>query len=222
MSKPILHAEDLRKIYDHRLALDIPYLEFEEGGIHALIGPNGSGKTTLLRILGLLEEPTSGRLFFDGLHISLSSSAALAARRQMTLVMQAPVLFRTSVYRNVVYGLAVRGAPRKSRAGAVEEALNAVGLSGFESRRARKLSAGESQRVALARALVLEPRVLLLDEPTANVDRENVEVLESVLLNVNSRKGTTVIFTTHDLMLAHRLTRNVIRLADGTLGPLAE
>lgn len=217
MSKPILRVENLKKYYDDRLALEIPHLEFEEGKIYALVGPNGAGKTTLLRLLNLLELPTEGKIYFDEEEMNGSSSSALKARRQMTLVMQNPILFRTSVYRNVAYGLSVRAVDKKTKDDAVSAALEMVGLSGFEHRRARRLSAGEAQRAALARALVLKPRILFLDEPTANVDRRNVQVFESLTRKANIEQGMTVVFTTHDLSQAYRLTDRVISLLDGRL-----
>jgi len=214
---PVLRVENLRKYYGDRLALEIPHLEFEAGEIYALVGPNGAGKTTLLKLLDLLERPTEGKLYFDGLETNGSSSDILNVRRQMTLVMQNPVLFHTSVYKNVVYGLSVRSYDRKAKMEAVSAALNMVGLTGFEHRRARQLSAGESQRVALARALVLKPRVLFLDEPTANVDRRNIQVFEALIKKANAEQGMTVIFTTHDLSQAYRLTDNIISLLDGRM-----
>ncbi len=217
MSKPILRAENLKKYYDDRLALEIPHLEFAEGKIYALVGPNGAGKTTLLRLLNLLDQPTEGKLYFDEKEISGASSNTLNARRQMTFVMQNPVLFSSSVYKNVAYGLSVRSVDKITKHDAVSAALDMVGLSGFEHRRARRLSAGEAQRVALARALVLKPRILFLDEPTANVDRRNVQVFESLTRKANSEQGMTVIFTTHDLSQAYRLTDRVISLLDGKL-----
>jgi tungstate transport system ATP-binding protein len=217
MSQPILRIENLKKYYDDRLALEIPHLEFEAGGIYALVGPNGAGKTTLLRLLNLLDQPTEGKIYFDGEEIDKSSPNALAVRRQMTLVMQDSVLFRTSVYRNVAYGLSVRSYDKKAKAAAVSAALDMVGLAGFEHRKARQLSAGEGQRVALARALALRPRVLFLDEPTANVDRRNVQVFEALIKKVNTQQAMTIIFTTHDLSQVYRLTNRTISLLDGRM-----
>lgn len=217
MSQAILRVENLKKYYGDRLALEIPHLEFEAGKIYALVGPNGAGKTTLLRLLNLLDQPTHGSIYFRGKEIDSSSPRALDIRRQMTLAMQTPVLFHTSVYRNVAYGLTVRSYDKKRKKEAVSAALDMVGLAGFEHRKARQLSAGEAQRVVLARALILEPRVLFLDEPTANVDRRNVQIFESLIRQVNAERGTTIIFTTHDLSQAYRLTHRVISLLDGRI-----
>jgi len=216
LSQEAIKIESLKKYYSNRLVLDIPHLQFQKGGIYALVGPNGAGKTTLLRIINLLETADEGYLYFYGTKASLSN--ALGFRRHMTFVMQYPVLFHTSVYKNIAYGLRVRSYNKEAISGMVSEALDIVGLSGFESRKARNLSSGETQRVALARALILNPELLLLDEPTTNIDRRNSQILESVLKDVNNKQGTTIIFTTHDLSQAYRMTDKVIFLDGKIIG----
>jgi tungstate transport system ATP-binding protein len=215
MAKNIIKIENIKKIYDDRLVIDIPNLEFESGMIYALVGPNGAGKTTLLRLINMLEKQTEGAIYFDDQKTGDSLSSLLDIRRRMTFVMQNAILFRTSVYNNVAYGLKVRGHNKNSIHSDVLSALEMVGLSNFEHRKAKQLSAGESQRVAIARAIVLKPKLLLMDEPTANVDRRNIHVIESILRKINADLGTTIIFTTHDLSQAHRLTNKVISLLDG-------
>ncbi|MEK7397675.1 MAG: phosphate ABC transporter ATP-binding protein [Candidatus Poribacteria bacterium] len=215
MNDPIIKIENIRKVYDDRMVLEIPHLEFESGMIYALVGPNGAGKTTLLRLINMLEKQTEGAIYFDDQKTGDSPSSLLDIRRRMTFVMQSAVLFRTSVYNNVAYGLKVRGHNKNSIHSDVLSALEMVGLVGFEHRKAKQLSAGESQRVAIARAIVLKPKLLLMDEPTANVDRRNIHVIESILGKINADLGTTIIFTTHDLSQAHRLTNKVISLLDG-------
>ncbi|MBD3184590.1 ATP-binding cassette domain-containing protein [Candidatus Poribacteria bacterium] len=217
MDSAIIRVEKLKKDYDGKRVLDIPELEFKTGSIYALVGPNGSGKTTLLKILNLLEASTSGHIYFDGSEINPNSRKALDIRRQMTLVMQSPVLFNTSVYKNVAYGLRVRDYGKEQIRDLIKNSLEQVGLYGFEERKARNLSAGETQRVALARALALEPRLLFMDEPTANVDRRNVKAIESLIHEINTQKGTTVVFTTHDLSQAHRITDKIVSLLDGKI-----
>ena len=217
MNQAILKVKNLKVNYDEKPILNIPDLEFELGAIYALVGPNGAGKTTLLRVLDLLEEPNEGEIYFDNQIVSKSSPNALNIRRQMTLVMQNPVLFRTNVYKNIAYGLNVRGNDKKAIDKLVSSALEMVGLAGFEHRKAKELSAGETQRVALARGIVLNPRVIFLDEPTANVDRRNAQMFESLISKINAEKQTTIIFTTHDLFQAYRLTHRIISLLDGKL-----
>jgi len=135
----------------------------------ALIGPTGSGKTTLLRIIDLLDQPTIGHVFFKGVDIChLPSQNKLAMRRKMAMVFQKPVMFKASVYDNVSYGLKLRGEGKAKDE--VLRAIKEVGLLGYESRDANTLSGGEMQRIALARAMVIKPELLLLDEPTANLD----------------------------------------------------
>ena len=145
----------------------MPLVEVPAGTVLALLGPSGSGKTTLLDILGLLEKPTSGHVLLDGREVSTRDRDA---RLQIAAVFQRPYLFKGTVGGNVAYGLVARGVPRATHAAKIAAALERVGLAGYEQRSALALSGGEAQRVALARALVLEPRVLLLDEPLASLD----------------------------------------------------
>ncbi len=217
MNDIVIKIEEVKKVYNGKVALNIAHLEFESGMIYALVGPNGAGKTTLLRLINMLEKPTDGNIYFYNQRIDQLQS--LEIRRQMTLVMQNAVLFRTNVYNNVAYGLKVRGYKKGEIHSKVLSALEMVGLSGFEHRKAKQLSAGESQRVAVARAIVLEPKLLLMDEPTANLDRKNIQVIEEILKKINSEKKATIIFTTHDLSQAYRLTDKVIMLLDGKVIP---
>ncbi len=210
----------LKKFYGERLVLELPELRIEAGEITALVGPNGAGKTTLLRILACLEAPTSGRVKYNGRVVDYSGDT-LSLRRAVTLVDQRPLLLSRSVFSNVAFGLRVRGLAREEVVRRVSEALARVGLAGFEGRRARELSGGESQRVAIARALALEPEVLLLDEPTANVDRAHVEAIEGVIAGQAQTGARTVVLATHNLEQAQRLSQRVITLVDGRTSPLS-
>ncbi|MEW5768351.1 MAG: ABC transporter ATP-binding protein [bacterium] len=210
--KPLIKVEGLTKSYGNRPVLDIPHLEFHQGKIYCLFGPNGSGKTTLLNILSLLESPTSGKIFFEAEEVTTSS---LSARRKMGMVAQDPFLFHTAVERNVGYGLAIRGVKSKERKEQVRRILSEVGLPGFESRSTKELSGGEAQRVAIARALVFNPTLLFLDEPTANIDKRTIETIEALITKINRTHSTTIIFTTHSLSQAYRMTEEVISLIDG-------
>jgi tungstate transport system ATP-binding protein len=147
--------------------VDVDHVEIGAGETLALLGPSGAGKSTLLSILGLLERPDAGQVYLDGKPVSTKDSSA---RMQMAAAFQSPYLFKGTVADNVAYGLKLRGMPGGGRRDAVAEALERVGLDGWESRSALTLSGGEAQRVALARALVLKPRVLLLDEPLSSLD----------------------------------------------------
>lgn len=206
---------DLTKVYNGKKVLDIPFMTFNKGIIQGVIGPNGGGKTTLLSILSLLLPPTSGRVYFEGADTASADKGLL--RRKITLVLQNPLLFNTTVEKNIAYGLKLRGIDGKDRKKSIEESLNLVGLDGFGKRMARQLSGGEIQRVAIARAIALRPDALLLDEPTANIDRESVNLLEGILKKLNSRLKTTIILATHDMNFAYRLSEEVIHLFEGKI-----
>jgi len=193
-------------------------LTVEHGEVLGLIGPTGSGKTTLLRLVDLLEEPSTGSILFDGREVSRRpENEKLAARRKMAMVFQKPVMFKASVEENVSFGLKMRG--RKGAEGGreeVKEALAAVGLSGYESRDANTLSGGEMQRIALARALVLQPKLLLLDEPTANLDPRSAASIDNLLQSLK-RSRTAVIIATHNMHQCRNLADRVAVLQTGRL-----
>lgn len=191
----------------------------QRGEILCIVGPSGAGKSTLLRLLDFLEEPTSGRIWFDGYVVNGKGPPPLDLRRRVTTVFQRPVLLSTTVYDNVAYGLKIRGERQiKHR---VAEALAQVGLSELATTPVRTLSGGEAQRVALARALVIEPEVLLLDEPTANLDPANVALIERIVRQVNEERGTTIVLVTHNVFQARRLAHRVALLLDGRIVELA-
>jgi tungstate transport system ATP-binding protein len=208
--------EAVRKPLGAAFALDIPALDLPEGGIHALCGPNGSGKSTLLSLLAFLDRPAEGRLRFAGEAVPRDGEAPAALRRQVTLLHQSPWLFGGSVEGNVAWGLALRGVAPRARRERAAAALEAVGLAGFGRRDAKGLSGGEAQRVAMARAVVLEPRVLLLDEPFSGLDRAAAEAVEALVAAMPA-SGTTVVLATHDTGLPARLGGTVTRLSGGRI-----
>ncbi|KPJ51526.1 hypothetical protein AMJ39_09745, partial [candidate division TA06 bacterium DG_24] len=177
--------------------------------------PNGAGKTTLLKILSFLECPTQGAILFEGHRVDFSANAISQLRRHVTLVMQDPLLFHTTVLKNVTYGLWVRGVGKQERRRRALEALDVVGLVDIVGARAQHLSGGEAQRVAIARAVATNPKVLLLDEPTANLDRPNTSAVEEMLRDINERYGTTILFATHNLKQAYRFSNEVVSLLGG-------
>jgi tungstate transport system ATP-binding protein len=179
------------------------------GSRSVILGPNGAGKSITLRLCHGLLRPTSGSVRW------LGPAASRAAERQ-AMVFQRPVMLRRSVAANVAYALAVRGVARRRRGGPVAQALARVNLEEAADRPARALSHGEQQRVAIARAWVLEPEVLFLDEPTANLDPEGTRTVEEAVEAVH-RSGTKIIMTTHDLGQARRLADEVLFLHRGRL-----
>lgn len=217
MPSPLYRLENLRKTYDARTVLQLDVLDVHEGEILALVGPSGAGKSTLLRLLNFLEAPTSGTLIYRGQ--TIASPAPLDIRRQVTTVFQRPLLLRGNVADNVAYGLRLRGAHVNAN---VTQMLQRVGLQDMAAAPARKLSGGEMQRVALARALVVEPRVLLLDEPTANLDPYNVTLIEEIVREQNRARGVTVVVVTHNIFQAKRLAHRVGLLLNGQLVEIAD
>ena len=207
------------KSYGGREVLHVDSLEIRRGEVLGIVGPSGSGKSTLLRLLDFLEPPTAGQIRFQDYSINGTGPVPLAIRRQVTTVFQKPALLNTTVYGNVAYGVKIRG--EKEVEGKVKEALARVGLMEFAMAPVRTLSGGEAQRVALARAMVVEPQVLLLDEPTANLDPYNVGLIEGIVADLNRRKGTTIVLVTHNVFQAKRLAHRVALLLEGRIVEVA-
>ncbi|MGA2767547.1 MAG: ABC transporter ATP-binding protein [Candidatus Bathyarchaeia archaeon] len=205
----------MTKCFGNRKALDGVTLQIQEGEILALLGPNGSGKTTLLKVLAFLEKPTGGENKFQGEIVTGKNAERM--RLQSAMVFQRTLLFSTTVYNNVAYGLKMRKMPKKIIEEEVKKALKLVKLEGFEKRSAKKLSGGEEQRVALARALVLKTKLLLLDEPTANLDPKNASILEEVIATVNHELKTTIVMATHNMFQAKTLPHRVALINDGRI-----
>jgi tungstate transport system ATP-binding protein len=218
MDELIYRVENLKKQYGQRTVVDIERLGVRAGEMLAIVGPSGAGKSTLLRLLNFLEAPTAGLLIYRG-HSSSNGGFSLALRREVTTVFQHSVLLNGDVYSNVAYGLRLRRWQVNGRA---TEMLARVGLVEMLSASARKLSGGEIQRVALARALVIEPTVLLLDEPTANLDPYNVGLIENIVRQHNRERGTTVIMVTHNVFQAKRLASRVGLMLGGRLVEVAD
>lgn len=220
MSGTLYEVQDVAQTYDGRLVLDVPRLEVHAGEVLAIVGPSGAGKSTLLRLLNFLEQPQQGAIRFHGHAFAAGREMPLPLRRRVTTVFQRPVLLHRSVWSNVAYGMRLRG--RRDVHRQVDEALETVGLAHLAHQRASVLSGGEAQRVALARALVIEPEVLLLDEPTANLDPYNVGLIEGIVTRLNQERGATVVVVTHNTHQAHRLAHRVGLLLDGRLVEVAE
>ncbi len=212
-----VEVQGLCKEYSGKQVLSNVSFRVERGEIFVLVGPNGAGKTTLLRILDFLEEPTSGKILFDGEPTDYSENAMTTLRRRMSLVFQKTVLFNMSVFDNVAYGLKVRGENGADMERKAKAALELVKLRGLGTKNALALSGGEAQRVALAQALVTEPELLLLDEPTANLDPKSVSIIEEALSNVNQEKKITIIMATHNMLQAKNLAHKVAALNEGRI-----
>jgi tungstate transport system ATP-binding protein len=211
----MIEIEHVHKSFGEKHVLCGVNATIHDGEIFTIIGPSGQGKSTLLRLINMLDEPTGGRILLDGVDIHASSDQRMAIRRRMGMVFQKPAVFNTTVYDNIGYGLRFRGIDRQVMHERIEEALEVIGLAGFEKRRAKTLSGGEMQRVALARAMVTRPDVLLLDEPTANLDPIATEKIEELIHHYNREYGTTVVMSTHDMLQGQRLADRIAVMMQG-------
>ena len=199
-------------------ALDDVSLTIAAGEFAALMGPSGSGKSTMLNVLGCLDTPTSGRYVLDGEPVENLSEDRLAEVRQRKIgfVFQSYHLVgRMTATRNVELPLIFAGADPRERRDSVRAALEAVGLTPRATHRPDQLSGGERQRVAIARAMVMEPRILLADEPTGNLDTKSGEEIVALLERLN-RAGLTLVLVTHDPRIATH-ARRVLRMRDGRI-----
>jgi molybdopterin-binding protein len=212
---PLVTLRGIRHGYAGGFALDVPALDVRPAEVLALIGPNGSGKSTLLRVLGLLERPAAGEVCVGGR--AVDARDGLAARRRMATVLQDPLLADTTVAANVALGLGFRGIRGPAAGARVRHWLERFGVAPLAERPARTLSGGEAQRVALARALVLQPEVLLLDEPFASVDAPSRGALVADLGAVLRQERVATVLVTHDRGEAQALADRVAVLIDGRL-----
>jgi len=223
MSEALLEVRDLHKTLQTAQA-EIPVLqgvdlELARGERLAIVGQSGVGKSTLLYILGALERPTAGTVRFEGQDLFEKSREALSDFRNHSLgfVFQFHHLLpEFDALENVMMPGRIRGLPHAVLADRAREILAEVGLADRLHHRVGKLSGGERQRVAVARALVLDPPLLLADEPTGNLDAETGELIEDLLLSMNASRGTALVVVTHNERLAHKLGRSVT-LRAGTL-----
>jgi ABC-type Fe3+/spermidine/putrescine transport system ATPase subunit len=211
----LLRVEDLVVRAEGRTLLDLPLLEVGAGEILVVLGPTGAGKSTLLRVMGCLQRADSGSLAWRGEQVPWP--APLALRRRMAMVFQAPLLFSGTVFDNVAYGLRLRGERGDALRGKVETALTQFHIAQLAGQRAATLSGGEAQRAALARAVVLEPELLLLDEPLASLDAPIRERLRDELRQVMRARGMSCVYVTHELPEAFTLADRIAVLAGGRL-----
>jgi tungstate transport system ATP-binding protein len=215
LDTPIYEIRSLKHSYGGQTVLSIDHLTVKPASIVGLVGPNGSGKSTLLRLLGLIERPSQGEIFFNGHQVQPFSDEA---RFLITMLPQEPFLMKRSVFNNVSYGLKLR-RNGKDIAGKVKDALSLVGLASedFVRRPWYALSGGETQRVALAARLALKPKVLLLDEPTASVDAASAQLIKEATLRARQELGTTLIVASHDWQWLYEICDEVLHLFKGKI-----
>ncbi len=220
--KPVIELIDLKKIYYSNgiptPALRGVNLRVMDGEFLAIVGPSGSGKSTLLNMIGVLDRPTSGKVFIDGIDISKLSDDGLAELRNKKIgfIFQTyNLLARISVLRNVELPLIVRGVSPQERRKKALNALEEVGLKDKAFNKPTQLSGGEQQRVAIARALVSDPKILLADEPTGNLDSTNAKIIAEIFNKLN-HKGRTIVMVTHNMEMASYAKR-IVYLRDGMI-----
>lgn len=199
----------LKKNYGVRTVLHIKELEIQQGCVTSVVGPNGSGKTTFLTLLAGLLDRDSGQILYDG--------GTVPPYRDMTMVFQKPCLISSTVRENIAWPLKIRGMEKRLISKRVEELAGELGLTRLLDRRADRLSSGEAQKTALARALSFCPKLLLLDEPGANIDPEALAEMEQLLLKMKEQKNTTIILVTHNLAQARRLADRMIFVDRGEI-----
>lgn len=204
-----IQIKNLKKNYGKNLVLDIDTLNIENGKITGIIGPNGCGKTTLLNIIAGLDKEYLGNIRYNNIIINKDII------RNMTLVFQKPYLFKRSVYENIEYPLKIRNVDKSKRESLVLNIMEKLEIENLKNKKAHLLSGGESQKVALARALVFNPKLVLLDEPTSNIDPEYIRTMEREILNFNYENKGTIIIVTHNIEQSERLCHNIIQLQKG-------
>ena len=204
-----LVLEDVSFVAGGRAIIDRVSCELAMGPRTVILGPNGSGKSVLMRLCHGLLAPTSGRIVWRG-------SRDDARPRAQAMVFQRPVMLRRAAHANVTYGLKLAGVPKGERDERARDVLDAVGLKSVADRPARVLSGGEQQKLALARAWALDPEVLFLDEPTANLDPGATREVERIVDQIHA-SGTKIVMTTHNLGQARRLADEVLFISAGRL-----
>ncbi len=215
MAAPLLGLRDITVRHASKTTLEVSALEIYPGEVVAVIGPNGAGKSTLLRVMGLLQRPSSGNIFFRG--EEATPAKVLAMRRRMASVFQEPLLLNASVYDNAALGLKLRGWPREQIAKQLRPWFERLGIAALALRQVRTLSGGEAQRTSLARALALDPELLLLDEPFSALDAPTREALLVDLHEILRETGITAVIVTHDLHEAGTLGQRIGVLSYGKL-----
>jgi tungstate transport system ATP-binding protein len=214
MNHPLYRLQQVSKRHSDSFALQIEQLEIGAGEVLCLLGPTGAGKSTLLRLLSGIEAPSSGSVTFKDRRLEWPTTP-LSVLRRVVMVHQKPLLLTGTVWFNVEYGLRVRGVA--SGSSRVEQILDRLGLAKLAGQSAHTLSGGQVQLVGLARALVLEADVLLLDEPTGHLDPARVALVEEAILEAQSQRNLTVVWTTHNLFQARRVGHRIGLLLNGSL-----
>lgn len=204
-----IQVRSLIKHYREKVALNIDQLTIGSGSLLGIIGPNGAGKSTLARLIAGVDNPSSGTIAYDGETMNPS------LQQHVTIVFQKPYLFRSTVFNNIAYPLKLRRVNKTEIADRVHRTIRELEIEDISHQNAWTLSGGEAQKVALARALVFRPRLLILDEPTANIDPASILTMERVIKRTHQEENTTIIIVTHNLPQAKRLSSDILFMNKG-------
>ena len=222
----LLELRNINKDYSkkegliHTVLSDVNF-QIKKGENFTIIGPNGSGKTTLLRILGLLEVPSKGEIFYQGNEITnLTRKEKIKFRRKLSFVRQKPVVLNSSVLKNIAFGLKIRGVNEQEIHRKAKYVIEIAGLNGLENKNARSLSGGEMQRVIIAMNFIIDPEIYLLDEVSANLDPKNITLLEEFINTIRKKDKKTIIMSTHDRLEAIKFADRIGVLSNGVISQL--
>lgn len=200
---------NIKKKYNGKLVLNISSLEYKKGLINGIIGPNGSGKTTLMKAIANLVNPTEGCIKYN------DNSFDKSIAKDITYMSHNSYLFNDTVRNNIAYPLKLRNTPKEETNIVVDSLIKEFKLSHVEDQNASKLSGGEAQKTALARAISFNPKLLLLDEPTSNVDPSFIKQIENIIVTINKSRNTTILIVTHNATQAFRICDNITFLNNG-------
>lgn len=204
-----ISMHNITKKFGDKTVLDIKQLEFNAGIVTGIIGPNGSGKSTLMKIIAGLDTEFTGSLHMDGQEINQK------IYKSMTLIFQKPYLINTDVYNNIAYPLKIRGMSKGEINNKVEKMIELLQLKEIMKQNALTLSGGEMQKVAMSRAIVFEPKLLLLDEPTSNIDPKTMQLMENAIKYINQSCNTTVVLVTHNIRQLQRVCTQAVFMQEG-------
>ena len=200
----LYELKNLIKTYDQRTVLNLEMLSLEKNKVLGLLGPNGAGKTTLLEIMAFLIRPSAGDIWFKKEMVNFTNGKLMDLRRKVVLIQQQPLLFTTTVFKNVEYPLKIRKTPGAKRERIVKELLDLVGMGMFTHASAHKLSGGETHRVAIAQALACFPEVILMDEPASALDPITTLKIEELIAELS--ENYTIVIVTHNMQQAARIS----------------
>lgn len=204
-----IELENIKKFYGEKKVLDIDSLGIPEGKITGITGSNGSGKSTMLNIISNMDGDYEGIVRFNGQVLDNN------IRNEMTLVFQKPYLFRRRVYDNICYPLKLRNIDKDKQKELALKVIKDLEIEDLMDKKGNKLSGGETQKVALARAMVFNPKLLLLDEPTSNIDPQFTKIIEREIRNFNKNTKATIVIITHNMEQSERLCDEIISLNEG-------